>query len=100
MRLIHAGIVLSIATLGFADTIVLKDGNAITGTYLGGTARQVRVDTGDSIQTLDVTDIKRIEFNTPTAKAAPAYREPEARPAIMRPEPRMTASRLGIRKAT
>ena len=55
MRLIYAGIALTIATLGFADTITLKSGNVINGTYLGGTARQVRVRSGDRIRTLDVT---------------------------------------------
>ena len=57
MRLIYAGILLSIASLGFADTITLKSGRVIEGTYLGGTARTVRVDDGENVRTLDVSDI-------------------------------------------
>src|ERR1035441_11043021 len=46
MRLIYAGIALLCATLGFADTITLKSGRVINGTYLGGTARTIRIDDG------------------------------------------------------
>ena len=62
MRLFLAGIALVCATLGFADTITLKSGRAISGTYLGGTARTVRVDDGVNVRTIDVADIARIEF--------------------------------------
>jgi hypothetical protein len=62
MRLIFAGIALVCATLGFADTITLKSGRVINGTYLGGTARTVRVDDGVNVRTIDVSDILRIQF--------------------------------------
>jgi hypothetical protein len=62
MRLIYAGIALVCVTLGFADTITLKSGRVINGTYLGGTARTVRVDDGVNVRTVDVSDIQRIEF--------------------------------------
>ena len=64
MRLIYAGIALACASLGFADTITLKSGRVINGTYLGGTARTVRVDDGVNVRTVDVTDIARIEFGS------------------------------------
>jgi hypothetical protein len=72
MRLFVAGITLVFASLGFADTITMKDGSVIKGTFLGGTARQVRVDDGSSVQTLDVTDIKKIEFGGMAAPPPPA----------------------------
>ena len=62
MRLIYAGIALLCASLGFADTITLKSGRVINGTYLGGTARTIRIDDGVNVQTLDVSEIRRIEF--------------------------------------
>jgi len=62
MRLIYAGIVLACASLGFADTITLKSGRVINGTYLGGTARTLRVDDGMNVQTLNISDVVRIEF--------------------------------------
>lgn len=63
MRLIYAGIALAFATLGFADTVTLKNGRVINGTYLGGTARTVRIDDGVNVRTVDVSDIQRIEFS-------------------------------------
>jgi hypothetical protein len=83
MRLIYAGMTLTFAMLGFADTITLKNGNVINGTYLGGTARTLRVDVGDKIQTLDVDDITRIEFGGTAAPEAPAPRRPSN---VMRPQ--------------
>ncbi len=71
MRLLYAGIVLTVATLGFADTITMKNGTVINGTYLGGSARQVRIATGDNVQTFDVTDVQRIEFGGSSMGAAP-----------------------------
>jgi hypothetical protein len=85
MRLTYAGIALSIASLGFADTITLKNGNVVNGTFLGGTAREVRMDLGDRIQNVDVGDIQRIEFGGPPPVAAmPPRRERESN--VMRPE--------------
>jgi hypothetical protein len=31
-------------TLGLADTLTLKDGRTVHGTYLGGTSRQVKME--------------------------------------------------------
>src|ERR1019366_9214305 len=95
MRLLRLVIVLGMATAGFADTITLRSGRVVTGTYLGGTARQVRVDTGDQIQTLDVSDITRIEFTHAPAAQAPRPADDD-RPVlrrdttILRPDPAPT----------
>src|SRR4051795_4284848 len=69
MRLIYAGIVLLFASLGFADSIVMKNGEVVKGTYLGGTARTLRVDDGNNVQTLDVSEVVRIEFGGVTPAA-------------------------------
>jgi hypothetical protein len=82
MRLLRFALALAVATAGFADTITLRSGRVITGTYLGGTARQVRVDTGSQVQTLDVSDIVRIDF---TSDAAPVSRSSDdGRPTLRR----------------
>jgi len=92
MRILHIGLAFILATAGFAaDTITLKSGRVINGTYLGGSPRQVKIEVGDQIQTLDISDISRIEFG-----GAPAARsDDEARPVlrrensgnVMRPDP-------------
>jgi hypothetical protein len=94
MRLMHFAIALALATAGFADTVTLKSGRVIHGTYLGGTARQLRVDTGDRVETLDVADVVRIEFGdfapAPAASSdgRPRLRraQPDSQPTIMRPD--------------
>ena len=82
MRLLSIGLALACAAIGFADTLTLRSGRVIQGTYLGGSARQVRVDVGDRIETLDVSDVSRIDFNS-SAASAPALPPPSAPP----PEP-------------
>ena len=81
MRLLHIAVAFVAAAVCLADTITLKDGRVIQGTYLGGTARQVKVEIGDQIQTLDVSDVARIEFggSTPVAEPAPPPMREERR---------------------
>src|SRR5271165_6854995 len=57
-----------------ADTVTLRDGRVINGTYLGGSPRLVKVEAGDQIQTLDLADIVSIEFD-----AGQERHEPETR---------------------
>jgi hypothetical protein len=85
MRLLHLAIVLTLATAGFADTITMKDGRVLHGTYLGGSPRQVRMEVGNQIQNLDVTDIVRIEFGHPDAPPPPPA--DTDRPVMRRDEP-------------
>src|SRR5262245_23406645 len=84
MRLLHIGIAFALATVSFADTITLKSGRVINGTYLGGTARQVRVEVGDQIQTLNIGDISRIEFGTSSSSSS---LDNETRPTLRRNDP-------------
>ncbi len=96
MRLIHLAIALVLATAGFADTVTLRSGRVIHGTYLGGTARQLRVDTGDRVETLDVVDVVRIEFGdyapAPARDASSDERprlrraQPDSQPTSLRPD--------------
>ena len=89
MRLFSFAFALTLAAVGLADTIVMKDGRSIRGTYLGGSPRQVKVEVGDQIQTLDIGDISRIEF-TQSAASAPNLPPPEPQPgrnALVSPPP-------------
>jgi len=52
----------ALGTLLFADTITLKNGGVIQGTYLGGDARRVRIAVGDRIDTYSVDELSSIRF--------------------------------------
>ena len=98
-----------VLTIGIADTLTLKDGRTINGTYLGGTSRQVRMEVGDGIQTFEIGRISGIQFGSGTAPSARAD-DPPAPPAdppraqqrergnVFRPDPssETTASRSGM----
>src|SRR6185369_758019 len=95
MRLLYVGIAFAVATACFADTITLKSGRVINGTYLGGTARQIKVEVADRIETLDVSNVARIEFGggvssmsddpgRPTLRRAPGSSSDDDRPSLRR----------------
>ncbi|HEY2017622.1 MAG TPA: hypothetical protein VGH38_29150 [Bryobacteraceae bacterium] len=58
----------------------MKSGRVINGTYLGGTARTVKVEVNDRIETLDISDVARIEFRGP----ASAVQNDDNRPVLRR----------------
>ena len=70
-----------------AETLVLKTGKKIEGTYLGGDARQVRMAVADEVQTFSVSDISEIRFvAAPTAaKTAQPPRTEVLRPQTSTP---------------
>jgi hypothetical protein len=74
MRLLHIGFALLLATAGYADIVTLKSGRVINGTYLGGSAREVRVEVGDQIETF-----AKIEFGNGTAAASSDRNRPVLR---------------------
>lgn len=73
------------ACLGFADTLTLKSGATVHGTYLGGSAREVRMAVGDQVQTYQVGDVASITFGSSEgwqrSQAAPPPPPPAAQPA-------------------
>ncbi|HTQ54752.1 MAG TPA: thioredoxin domain-containing protein [Bryobacteraceae bacterium] len=53
-----------------ADTLTLRSGQVVHGTYLGGTARTINMQVEDSTKTYDVTDVTGLEFTAPAGAAA------------------------------
>ncbi len=95
-RLILSGfLACSIATIASADNLYLRDGQTITGTFLGGTARQVRIEVQGEIRTYDVGLIQSLTFDAPPPEpqpdrfsaAPPPPARPSAPPAPMAPPP-------------
>ena len=64
------------------DTIYLRDGETVQGTFLGGTAREIRVDTGGGIRTFDIGRIQSVSFGD--SNYAPPVQTPPADPGYQR----------------
>jgi hypothetical protein len=68
-----------IAGAAAADVITMRNGQTIYGTYIGGSARQIRVDVGaGQIQTFDIGQVQSISFGDsgPQNGGAPAFNAP------------------------
>jgi hypothetical protein len=64
-----------------ADVITMRNGQTIYGTYIGGNARQLRLDVGGGqIQTFDIGQVQSISFGDSGSpnSAAPVYSAPPA----------------------
>jgi len=104
MRYFYALLIVATGAAALADTLYLKDGKVVGGTYLGGTARQVRMDLGDRIASYDIADVAKIEFQSVSAAAPPPpapqpeREEPREHPRIMRrdPDPPVSESRTSL----
>lgn len=56
----------------YADTLVLRSGKTVQGSFVGGTARQIRMAVEDRIETYSVSDIQSLQFDSNQAEAKPA----------------------------
>jgi hypothetical protein len=85
MRLRCAVLTLAALSIGLADTLTLRDGRTVQGSYLGGTSRLIRMAVGERIETFDVRDVSSLQFEGAAAPAPDA--EPAEQRRILRPEP-------------
>lgn len=70
MRFTTALLALTCAAASWADTLTLRDGKVVQGTYMGGTARTIKMQVEDEVKTYDVTDVARLEFTAPAPAAS------------------------------
>ncbi len=89
------------AMLLSADTLVLRNGSTVQGTYLGGDARQVRMDQNGAIQTYDLGQVQSIIFSEPGYQPPPPpaarnYPPPQQNYQNGAPPPPAAAGALGI----
>jgi len=63
------------------DTIKLKSGQTITGTWIGATNREVRIAVGDRVQTISINDIDTVTFGDSTAVSSTGSNPETAVPA-------------------
>jgi len=72
-----------VATLSSADTLTLRSGRVITGQYLGGDARHIRMAIGDRVDTFNIEDVGDLEFGGNPPPATPPPPPAPAAPAPM-----------------
>lgn len=53
---------LALGSLCFADTITLRNGGVIHGTYLGGDSRRIKIAVGDRIDSYPIDELQSIRF--------------------------------------
>jgi len=79
MRLLNITIgLIGLSAVMCADTVTLKDATVINGTFLGGSAREVKIAVGDLTQTFDVATIARIDFTAGRESRSREESGPEA----------------------
>jgi hypothetical protein len=74
---------LLLASAAYADTVTLRNGRTVVGSFLGGDARSIRVAVGDRVETYLLSDVANLVFDSSQASAPP----PEPSPRVFRPEP-------------
>ena len=60
------------ASMGWADTLELKNGSLIKGKFLGGTETEISFQVGSTAQKYNVADIVSLKFDSGGAASAPA----------------------------
>ena len=63
----------ALALPAFADTLILKSGEKVTGYYQGGAARVIKFQTADgAVKDYDILSVQQIQFGDSATAAAPA----------------------------
>jgi hypothetical protein len=78
-RLITIGVV--VVSFCSADTLTLRNGRVITGQYVGGDARHIRMAIGDHVDTFNIEDVGDLEFSG----GAPPPAQPPIQPPVQPP---------------
>src|SRR5690349_18689451 len=76
-----------VVSLACADTLTLRDGRTVQGTFIGGTARQIRMAVEDRVDSFDINEVSELKFGTgrnATRAEAPRAAEPAPRAEFQR----------------
>lgn len=71
------------ASSSFADTLELKNGSVIKGTYVGGSETQISFRVASSVQQFAVQDVLSIKFDSRSAPASVPAPTPSSSPALL-----------------
>jgi hypothetical protein len=96
---IFVAVIVSLTVTGYSDTLILKNGERISGYYEGGTSRVIRFSTDAGTQEYDLLSVLGIEFGGDVVSSTPRV---DAPPVLERQDARVEAERLdeGVRLQT
>lgn len=66
------GLLIAVSVCGFADTLKLLDGKVVSGTFLGGDARTIRMEVENKIEMFPISEVESLTFGNIAVAAAPA----------------------------
>lgn len=85
LRCLLLASLLAVASCAMADTLELKNGSIIKGTYVGGSETQISFRVASSVQQFAVQDVVSLKFDSrPAAPSAPAA-APSSSPTLLPP---------------
>src|ERR1700704_1436359 len=90
-----------VVSLAFADTLTLRDGRTIQGTFIGGTARQIRMAVDDRGDSFDINEVSELKFGGGRNGAraeAPRAAEPAPRAEYQRQQEKKKAAPRASRR--
>jgi hypothetical protein len=68
-------VVMAVVSLCSADTLTLRRGRIVSGQYVGGDARHIRIAVGDRVETFDVDEVGDLQFGGDARPAPPPDRD-------------------------
>ena len=92
----------ALALPAFADTLILKSGEKVTGYYQGGTARGIKFQTADGpVKDYDILSVQQIQFGDSATAAAPEGAPAAAAPPSTPPaDPRLLPGNQRVTRPT
>jgi len=88
-RALLAGVVLLIPAGAWADHLTLKTGTVVNGAYLGGSARQLRMEVDGQIQTYNIEEVRSVTFGDDQQTSRNS--RPVSQPSYSQPAPSQPA---------
>ncbi len=98
-----------LASFALADTLTLRDGRTIQGTFLDGTSRQIRMAVDDKVESFDINEVAGLKFGSSRSNTLPPAAVQEEKPRTAEPPPapappppaqRVESPAPGIQRAT
>jgi hypothetical protein len=70
---------------GYADTLKLRDGKSMTGTYLGGNSRQIEfLPLGGQLQKIPIEKVQSLSFDSSSSSSATSAQSSSAQPSALK----------------